>query len=267
MEGIEKGMKETLIMEPFNALFISIFAALIFILILVSLFLRKKSIETRKKVLVIASLLTLIGFVIYKYCLSMDAEFDAIRTSIGMGGFNWWGELPLHLCNINMILIPIAVLKDKRELLAFCFFVGPLGAMMALAMPGVEFSGVSILLPRMLGFYGTHFLIVIECLAIVTFGLYRPSFKDMPRTILTIILIALSVFAFNMILRLTGIFPKANYFYSVETEGNVALELFHSWIPIPFLYLLPSIPILAVYISIVTTGFAIADKKKEKVTD
>jgi uncharacterized membrane protein YozB (DUF420 family) len=110
-------------MEPFNALFIGIFAALIFILILASLFLRKKSIETRKKVLVIASLLTLIGFVIYKYCLSMDAEFDAIRTSIGMGGFNWWGELPLHLCNINMILIPIAVLKDKRELLAFCFFV------------------------------------------------------------------------------------------------------------------------------------------------
>ena len=40
-----------------------------------------------------------------------------------------------------MILIPIAVLKKSRPLMCFCFFLGPLGALMALLMPGNGFNG------------------------------------------------------------------------------------------------------------------------------
>jgi uncharacterized membrane protein YwaF len=253
-----------LIIRPFNAVFCCILGVLILILIIASIALRKKSIETRKKVLVIASILTLIGFVIYKIALSQDPEFDELRKGLGMGGFNWWGELPLQLCNINMILIPIAVLLDKRELLAFCFFVGPLGAMMALSMPGVEFNGFSILLPRMLGYYGTHFLIVIEGLAVATFGLYKPKFRDLPKIVLTILIITFVIFMINMGMRWSGLYPNANYFYSVETEGNFVLELFHSFLPYPFLYLLPCVLILVPYMLVVTLGFYIGDRIKAK---
>ncbi len=253
-----------LIIRPFNALFCCILGALILILIIASIALRKKSIETRKKVLVIASILTLIGFVIYKIALSQDPEFDELRKGLGMGGFNWWGELPLQLCNINMILIPIAVLLDKRELLAFCFFVGPLGAMMALSMPGVEFNGFSILLPRMLGYYGTHFLIVIEGLAVAAFGIYKPKFRDLPKIVLTILIITFVIFMINMGMRWSGLYPNANYFYSVETEGNFVLELFHSFLPYPFLYLLPCVLILVPYMLVVTLGFYIGDRIKAK---
>ena len=38
-------------------------------------------------------------------------------------------------------------MKKSRPLLSFCFFLAPLGAMMALAMPGTGFSGYSLLLP------------------------------------------------------------------------------------------------------------------------
>ena len=248
-------MKDVLIMRPFNGVFFGVLALFILVLVLASLGLRKKDIELKKKVLVIASLATLVFFVIYKFILSIDPEFNELRAY--MGGFNWWGELPLQLCNINMIMIPIAVLLDKRELQAFCFFVGPLGALMALTMPGPEFCDASILLPRMIGYYGTHFLIVIEGLAIVTFGLYRPKFRDIPKTVLTIIIIS-----FAVIMRWTGLYDKANYFFSVETEGNVILEIFHKWLPYPFLYLLPCTIILAVYMAIINLGFLIGDKIK-----
>ena len=181
-----------------------------------------------------------------------------------MGGFNWWGELPLQLCNINMILIPIAVLRKSRPLQCFCFFIAPLGAMMALLMPGNGFSGYSLLLPRMLGYYGTHFMIVIEGLAIACFGLYRPRYRDLPRAVLAAILIAICIFLFNMLLRWSGLHPKANYFFSVETEGNFLLEIFYKWIPYPFLYLLPSIGILGIYMVLVTFPFAIADRIRRK---
>lgn len=250
------------IMRPFNGLFCLCLAAFLLLLVLASLLLRRSSERTRRAVLIAACLVTLVGYFVYKYLLSLDADYNVITAN--MGGFNWWGELPLQLCNINMILIPIAVLRRSRPLMCFSFFLGPLGALMALVMPGNGFDGYSLLLPRMLGYYGTHFMIVIEGLALVTFGLFRPRFRDLPRAVLAILLIALCVFGINMLLRWSGLHPKANYFFSVETEGNFLLEIFHSWIPYPFLYLLPAVGILVPYMLLVTLGFTLADRRKKK---
>ena len=250
--------------HPFNGVFWALCAGFCLVLVLASLLLRDKSEKTKRAVIVIACALTTVGFFIYKYYLSIDAEFDAVTAATG--GFNWWGELPLQLCNINMLLIPIAVLTNRRPLLSFCFFVGPLGALMAICMPGTGFDGYSILLPRMLGYYGTHFMIVIEALSLVTFGLFRPKFRDLPGTAVTIFVVALAIFGVNLLLRRAGLHPHANYFFSVETEGNFLLELFYRWIPYPFLYLLPSIVILTVYMAVITAGFTIADRRTAKVS-
>ena len=247
-----------LVMRPFNAVFCVVFAAFLLLLIVASCILRRQDVRIRTKVLLIFSAFALIGFFAYKGSLSVDREYDILMA--GMGGFNWWGELPLHLCNINMFLIPIAVIWDKRSLMSFAFFVGPLGAMMALIMPGVGFDGYSLILPRMLGYYGTHFAIVVEAFALATFGLYRPRFRDLPRTVLTILAIALAVFGINLLLRATGLYLRANYFYSVETEGNPLLDLFYSWIPAPFLYLLPAIGLLVGYMALVMLAFAGAER-------
>ena len=65
---------------------------------------------------------------------------------------------------------------------------------------------------------------------------------------------------FDMILRWTGLYPNANYFFAVETEGNPILELFHGFLPYPFLYLLPCTLILVAYMAIVMLGFYVADR-------
>lgn len=249
------------IIRPFNGVFCACFALFLLLLALAGVMLRGKSERTKKAVLVTACVLTLLGFFVYKYFLSIDAEFH--EATAAMGGFNWWGELPLQLCNINMILIPIAVLTNRRALMSFCFFVGSLGAMMALVMPGAGFDGYSILLPRMLGYYGTHFMVIIEALALAVFGLYRPRFRDLPGTVAALVLVSLAVFGVNVLLRTTGLHPKANYFFSMETEGNPVLELFYRFVPYPWLYELPSILILLPYMLVITAGFAIAERKKK----
>ncbi len=251
------------IMKPFNTLFFLCFGFFLLLLVAASLLLRGKSERAKQAVLVTACAVTFVGFFVYKYFISIDADYNIITAE--MGGFNWWGELPLHLCNINMMLIPIAVLKKSRPLMCFGFFLGPLGALMALLMPGNGFSGYSLLLPRMIGYYGTHFMIIIEGLAIVTFGLFRPRLRDLPRAALTVFIVAFCVFLINMLLRWSGLHPKANYFFSVETEGNFLLELFHSWIPIPFLYLVPSIVILAVWMLLITVPFELADRRRARL--
>jgi uncharacterized membrane protein YwaF len=249
-------------MTPFNALYLGVFAFFILLLTAASLLLRHKSERTKVTVLVTACAVTLLGFILYKYALWADKDYSGITAA--MGGFNWWGELPLQLCNINMLLIPFGVLKKNRPLMCFGFFLGPLGALMALLMPANGFDGYSLLLPRMIGYYGTHFMIVVEGLALVTFGLFRPRLRDLPKAALTVLLIALVIFGINMLLRVTGLHPKANYFYSVETEGNFLLEIFHSWIPVPFLYVLPSFLILIPYMLLVTAPFALAEKLRAR---
>ena len=251
-------MSDFWIMRPFSPVFFLLLALFLLILIAAAALLRGRSERTKALVISAACWLTLLGFIAYKYFLSIDAELNELTAS--MGGFNWWGELPLQLCNINMLLIPVAVLKRYRPLLSFCFFVGPLGALMALVMPGTGFNGYSIFLPRMLGYYGTHFMVVIEALAIAAFGLYRPRFRDLPLTMLALFVIAFAIFCIDMLLRVSALHPKANYFFAVETEGNPLLELFHSWIPVPFLFLLPSIVILGVYAGVITAGFALAER-------
>ena len=255
---------ERWILRPFNGVFFTVFALFLLLLIGASLLLRGKSERTRVNVLTGACLVTLVGFFVYKYRLSFDMEYRVANAA--MGGFNWWGELPLNLCNINMILIPIAVRRNSRPLKSFCFFAGALGALMALMMPSAGFSGYSILMPRMVGFFFTHFMVFIEALAIVTFGLYRPTFRDMPMTLVAILLISIAVFGISMLLRVTGLFDKANYFFSVETEGNPVLELFHSWLPYPYLYLLPCYLVLCPYMALITLGFYLADRAKNKTT-
>ncbi len=250
------------IMHPFNRVFNLSLAAFVLLLVLASLLLRKKSEKAKQTVLVAACLVTLVGFFVYKFMLSLDRDYNVITAA--MGGFNWWGELPLQLCNINMLLIPVAVMKKSRPLQCFCFFLGPLGAMMALVMPGNGFDGYSLLLPRMLGYYGTHFMIVIEGLALVCFGLFRPRLRDLPRAMLAALAISFCTFLVNVLLRWSGLHPKANYFFSMETEGNFLLELFHSWIPFPFLYLMPCLVILGVYMLLVTLPFALSDRVRAR---
>ena len=131
-------MYEKLICAPFNAVYFAVFTLFLALFLIGVFVLRKKPERTRAVVLSVAMLITLVGFFVYKLFLSRDADFSRITAEAGTGEFNWWGELPLQLCNINMILIPIAALSGKRILQCFCFFMGPLGAGLALALPGIE---------------------------------------------------------------------------------------------------------------------------------
>ncbi len=253
------------IVKPFNLTFFMVTAFFILILVGASLIMRNKSDRAKRIVISSAAVLTLIGFIFYKYFLSIDAAYDEM-TIVTTGGFNWWGELPLHLCNINMLLIPVAVMLDLQMLMSFCFFVGSICAALAIMMPGLGFDHYSIFLPRMMGYFGTHYMVVIMAIAIVTFGLYRPNFKDLPKTCVVITVITFCVYLINLLLIHTGLHPNANYFYSLRPVGNPLLELFYKWIPIPFLYLLPSLLILVPYMALVTTGFWLADRKRREIT-
>ena len=255
-----------LLISPFNAVFNLLVLLSAAVLVVSSIYLRKKSERTREIVLSTAVALCFVYFWFYKYSISQDLDYARICFEAGISteSFVWWSELPLHLCNINLMLLPIAVLTRNNYLKSFCFYTGPIGALMGLLMPPVGFDGYSLLLPRVCGFYVTHLAVLVSCIALASLGLYRPGFRKFPAAILSIIAVDLAVFAVNMILRLSGIFAYANYFYNISTDGNAILDLFYNVIPIPFLYQLGCFLILIPYMCIVTGIYLAIEKISAK---
>ena len=140
--------------------------------LLIFLLLRGKPEARRSRYLIGVCFFNLALFAGYKLSLSMDAAY--IRAYYP-NGFNIFNELPLHLCNINLFLIPLGVWKRNRSIMGFSFFVAPLGALMALLFPEPLFSGFSLFLPRIFGYYVTHALLVVCGLSLATLAFTAPT--------------------------------------------------------------------------------------------
>lgn len=250
-----------MIIRPFNAGFFLLMAVMIGAIVLLWALLRGRSEQRREAVLIALCVVNIIGFFVYKGFLSGDAQFLQVS---GLDKFNWFNELPLQLCNINMFLIPIGILTQRRSLLGFAFFVAPLGALMALVFPEAPFVGYSLWLPRMLGFYATHILIIICGLSLVTLGFYRPNFRDIPGIAGTFLLLGIGALAVNFLLRHT-VCPLANYFFVYGGDVDISvLNLFWKWLPVPFLYELPALAILFVYMGLVCLVFSKLDAHRAR---
>ncbi len=249
-----------MILEPFNGLFFILFGCTVLTITLIGLLFRNASEHAKKVFLIGLCAVNIVIFWIYKYFLSIDAEYATVA------GFSWWSELPLHLCNINMIMIPIGVLTKKRGILGFSFFLAPLGAIMACVFPSAGFAGYSLALPRMWGFYATHLLIIVCGISLATLNFYRPKIKDLPSITVTFLFLAVVSLGINALLQNVMHCATANYFYTWGPNDISILELFWKWIPIRFVYELPALAILFTYVALVCGGFKLGEWIKNAVT-
>ena len=115
-----------MIIRPFNAAHLLLLALAAGAVVLLWVLLRGQPERCRSAVLIALCAANIIGFFVYKGFLSRDMQFLQVS---GLDRFNWFSELPMQLCNINMFLIPIGILTKRRSLLGFAFFVAPLAAL------------------------------------------------------------------------------------------------------------------------------------------
>ena len=252
-----------LIIKPFNGVYLACWGITVLMIIGIWFIFRNRS-EKAKKIFITAFCgATVVIFFVYKGFLSVDKEF--LEASVPkLDKFNWFNELPLQLCNINMFLIPIGVLTNKKFLKGFGFLIAPLGATMALIFAENAFSGYPLFMPRILGYYVTHFFIVIAGVSVVTLGFYKPRFKDIAGISAIFLILAFIIHCVNLVFRATGLCTYADYFYTIDDLGISILVLFHKFIKLPFFYLIPALGILWAYMGIVCSGFDIAHKINKK---
>lgn len=206
--------------------------------------------------MIIFYLFTLVWFCVYKYAISLDTGYYEM---CGYGEFTWLNELPLYPCNVVILLLPLAVATMNGALLSFVSFTAVFGPLSALLMPGTGLSGDSLFIPRIFGFYTTHFIALMACPLLASLGIYRPKIKDVLKSAGMLVLVCAAVTILNGIMRKTGINPAANYFYSWDPEGNFILELFHSWVPVPFFFSLFTLIFIIPCYYLVALGFKVGE--------
>ena len=91
---------------PFHGLHLLLLLLTASATILIFLLLRGKREARRANMLISVCLCNLALFTAYKLSLSRDAVYVSAYYP---NGFNLFNELPLHLCNINLFLIPLGV--------------------------------------------------------------------------------------------------------------------------------------------------------------
>lgn len=246
---------------PFNYTFyICILFSLLIILSLTFLF-KDKSEKTRKIVILSFCTFNLILFIVYKGVLSTNPA-----TLVANGyEFNIWKELPLHLCNISLFLVPIAILINNNKLLSYGFYISPLGAIMAVCFPDPSFIGESIFEFYNIGYYFTHLNIVIVGMLLVSLRIFNPTYKQMLFLNIYAVCIGVTMHFVNLILGAISS-TEVNYFYTMNTADISLLNLFWSIIPVPLLYLIFAIVILNVYVALITLPFHLFKKCNNKQT-
>ena len=131
-------------------------------------------------------------------------------------------NLPLHLCDISVIVMLLTLATGRKQLAQLSYFAGVAGALMAVCVPAISESG-SIRLVAEIRYFVTH-IALVGVGFYFTFGRrYYPGSRAVVRSYLAVLLYALLITPINLYL-------GTNYFFTVSTPNVNFLQQYPHWL-------------------------------------
>lgn len=185
-----------------------------------------------------------------------------------------WGSpleyLPLHMCSVHALILPVTVATRHRVLGMFSLFCC-LGAILALVVNTGQ-AHFEILSPTFAFYYFPHVLEAAVPILLFTTGLIRPEGRSILPTVLFTVLVYTAVHFTNVginayaaaqgLANWEGNTLTVNYMFSLSHEENPLLKMFWHCIPYPYWYMYAAVPILAVYLSSIWGLTRLLSKKR-----
>lgn len=134
-------------------------------------------------------LLTVLAFTLP--CL----EISKMIWDMTKGIFTIANSLPLHLCGLMSIFMPLAVLTQKTWLQEFVYACGMLGGICALTYPYVNiYPPIHYLYIESMM---VHSIIMYIPLLMIRFGMLRPDIRSLPYSLIFLVLLAFGATIIN----------------------------------------------------------------------
>ena len=152
--------------------------------------------------------------------------------------------LPLHLCSINAILLPIVVLT-RNKTLGNLLLVWCLGALAAIVL-NFEMVNVELFSDVFFFYYFPHVFEFGVPILLFRLKLVEKDYKCIPSTLGITMVIYTFVHLMNKLIN-SCTDTHVNYMFSVEAT-NPLVAFFHSLIPVEYWYMYMVLPIVAAYL-------------------
>jgi len=224
--------------QPFNLTHVLTITLIpVFIYLFFHITSRKYDDHAKRRMLLYVCYFNALLYISYKIVQAIENGYD----------FGLSSNLPLHFCNLNLILLPLALHTKNKTLMAYQLYFGvPLAALALVTIyPTFISRPIWHFTPFVYFFY--HSLLVVLPIMLVKFKLYTPSFKNILQPTLLVFALTAVIHGINVILRATGIASEANYFFTYGLEGDFFTELLWRFIPYPFFFLLPALLLFVPY--------------------
>ena len=167
-----------------------------------------------------------------------------------------------QVCNFNFILLPLCLIKKNELGRQYLFYFSMPCALSTFVsyVSDVENSiWYSIIT---LNFWLDHLLVVLVSLLMLSARWFKPQKKYIPWVCLCIFMYFGVCFISNLGLNGWQITGAHNHSYTMNPGGIMLLEPLYKLIPIPFVYLIPLLPLFALIFCLVALCF-----KNYKVVD
>lgn len=205
-------------------------------------------------------------FLLRGFCAKVQTIVLGILSFSGIAAivFNLvtWGSpyeyLPLHLCSLTAMVLPVAVFT-RSKVLSNLLLLWSLGAVMALVVNTAQ-ADFPLCSATFFFYFFPHLLEFGIPILLFRLGLVKKDVKCMASTLLiTLCVYTLihwanvslnSYFIAEQITNPAGAVVQVNYMYSLRPE-NPVLALFWTWIPHPYFYMLPVVLIVLIYLAAV----------------
>lgn len=181
-------------------------------------------------------------------------EFSRQVWAISLGSYDFSEMLPLHLCGLQVILMPIMLKTQKRTWRTFVYLTAMIGALAAIFFNEGILERYPLWHFQSLQSFIIHGLIMMVPLYDIIWFKFRPSFKELPFATIFMAYLAAQSFLINIV---TG----GNYLFVTFAPKNTPLELISSLVG-PALY----VPVMFVIIHIIWTLQLLPFHFKRKAT-
>ena len=136
-----------------------------------------------------------------------------------IGQFSLGYTLPLHLCSLMCIIMPIMAITKSTLLMEYCYAMGLAPALLALITPDVYFyPAISFIYIQTIIVHGIICIIPIFTIAVIGF---RPNIRNLPKVIAMLIGLAVVIIPVNY-------FTNGNYFFLRYPAPGSVMEVFAS---------------------------------------
>ena len=119
--------------------------------------------------------------VLIYYSLAALWQFMYFQKIPMIWGISHLGNLPFHLCNTALYILPLCLIFRMKRLFYFTYFINVLGAFFAIMMPNYGLSGLggSMIVAETLRFFRSHYQAFFMPLLCVGFGVFeRPRLRQ-----------------------------------------------------------------------------------------